>query len=198
MFSTALEEKKPKGQKERDRQKATLKASALEAATAPSCLITPLSLPSLLFLIVRAALQYFYQMISPSSSAALMFMKMILHRNASCMPRCHCLSSSLASTCVYKCVFVFVEGGWGCHNRLSSCVCNYVRAYLRSCIFTLGETCVSACESSIFCSLCVCVKSLLLFLCELWLRCWVCECAPPTPLNPSTPFPLPKGIIHRT
>lgn len=197
MFSTALEEKKPKGQKERDRQKATLKASALEAATAPSCLITPLSLPSLLFLIVRAALQYFYQMISPSSSAALMFMKMILHRNASCMPRCHCLSSSLASTCVYKCVFVFVEGGVGGVITDWVVVFAIMRERIWGRVF-LGETCVSACESSIFCSLCVCVKSLLLFLCELWLRCWVCECAPPTPLNPSTPFPLPKGIIHRT
>lgn len=69
----------------------------------------PLSLPCLLFLIFRAALQYFYQMISPSSSAALMFMKMILCRNASCMPRCHCLSSSLASLFMYK--YVCVGGG---------------------------------------------------------------------------------------
>lgn len=85
----------------------------------------PLSLPCLLLLIFRAALQYFYQMISPSSSAALMFMKMILCRNASCMPRCHCLSSSLASLFMYK--YVCVGGGgvvtdwlalfiisWGC------------------------------------------------------------------------------------
>lgn len=90
-------------------------AVLLEAATAPSCLITPLSLPSLLFPIVRAALQYFYQMISPCSSAALMFMKMILHRNASSMPRCHCLSSSLASTCMFQsvCAWGLREAGGG-------------------------------------------------------------------------------------
>lgn len=35
-----------------------------EAATPPSCLITLASLPCLLLLIFRAALQYFYQMIS--------------------------------------------------------------------------------------------------------------------------------------
>lgn len=139
VLSAALEERQPMGRREGDGERLCFRGSH-----STFLLNHPLSLPCLLFLIVRAALQYFYQMISPSSSAALMFMKMILHRNASCMPRCHCLSSSLASTCMYVCVWgrerevvvvvvlVVVGVSW-CHNRLTSFIYNYAGA--RVCVW---------------------------------------------------------------
>lgn len=90
-----------------------------------------LSLPCLLFLIVRAALQYFYQMISPSSSAALMFMKMILHRNAFLHAK---MLLSFLIACIYQCVCagsVIVD--WlalfiitrGCFLRWNVCFCTW-------------------------------------------------------------------------
>lgn len=75
----------------------------------------PLSLPCLLLLILGATLQYFYLPTPPphrSSSTALMFMKMILRRNASCMPRCHCLSSSAQSMCTSPVFVLRWTSGW--------------------------------------------------------------------------------------
>lgn len=92
------------GQKERDREKDPERL-CFRGSHSTFLLNHPLSLPCLLFLIVRAALQYFYQMISPSSSAALMFMKMILHRNAFLHAK---MSLSFLIACIYLCVSVCV------------------------------------------------------------------------------------------
>lgn len=161
----------------------------------------PLSLPCLLFLIFRAALQYFYQMISPSSSAALMFMKMILHRNASCMPRCHCLSSSLESMCMYKCVCVRkgwrvgVEGWWvkRRHNWLTSLIYNYVGLCLR--MVSSGEMCVCACvrAARAFVWTCYCYFCVS---CDWRVGCVKVHLLPF--VQPPPPSPFKNGIIHRT
>lgn len=85
------------GQRKGDREKDTERL-CFSGSHSTFLLNHPLSLPCLLFLIVRAALQYFYQMISPSSSAALMFMKMILHRNAFLRAK---MSLSFLIACIY-------------------------------------------------------------------------------------------------
>lgn len=83
-----------------------------------------------------------------------MFMKMILRRNASWKPRCHCLPSLLLPMCV--CVCVFSDG--------------------RKLFDVVHFPCVPLIITA---ALCVIMNALLLLLREPRLPCWLWECPPP-------------------
>lgn len=145
----------------KETERKTLKGSALEAATVPSCLITPCPCPVCCSWSPEQHCSISIRWSLPPRLRPLCLWKWYSTGMPSCMPRCHCLSSSLAFICVYECL---CGECW-----LTSFIYNYVGVFFEVVYFKVK--CVFRHKTCLFCSLCVCVNVLLLFLCDLWLTC---------------------------